>query len=125
MAKGHQANKERQEAISALGKTLAKRAGFSCEWCEGKGDLRPWDYRPDAEPIEANLALLCGSCRELAEGKKVRGQELYAIRNALWSSIPAVAEGAARVIARCTEPWAREAIEDSLIDDAVKQELLK
>ena len=125
MAKGYQSNRERQETIAAFGKALAKRARFSCEWCEGKGELRPWDYRPDAEPTEENLALLCGSCRELAEGKKVQDQELYAIRNALWSSIPAVAEGAARVIARCTEPWAREAIEDSLIDDAVKQELLK
>jgi len=124
MAKGYQANRERQEAIAEFGKALAKRAKFSCEWCEGKGDLRPWDYRPDAEPTEENLALLCGSCRELAEGKKVQDHELRAIRNALWSPIPAVAEGAARVIARCTEPWAREAIEDSLINETVKQELL-
>jgi hypothetical protein len=124
MAKGYNANKERQEAIAVFGKALAKRAGFSCEWCEGKENLRPWDYRPEAEPVEENLALLCGHCRELAEGKPARENELYALRNALWSSVPAVAEGAARVIARCKEPWAREAIEESLIDEAVKQGLL-
>ena len=44
MAKGYQANKEHLEAINALGKTIGKRAGFRCEWCEGKVGLRPWDF---------------------------------------------------------------------------------
>ncbi|MBI2353769.1 MAG: hypothetical protein HYV06_01860 [Deltaproteobacteria bacterium] len=34
-----------------------------------------------------------------------------------------MAEGAARVPACCKEPWAREAIEESFIGDAVKAEL--
>jgi len=125
MAKGYQANKERQEQIGSLGKALAKRAGFACEWCEGKDDLRPWDYRPDGEPSEETLALLCGRCREMAEGRRGDLHELRGIRNALWSTVPAVAEGAARVLAASREPWAREAIEESFIDEAVKVELLK
>uniref|UniRef100_A0A831UF12 Uncharacterized protein n=1 Tax=Geobacter metallireducens TaxID=28232 RepID=A0A831UF12_GEOME len=125
MAKGYQANIERQEQIGALGKTLAKRAGFACEWCGGKDDLRPWDYRPDREPSEETLALLCGRCRELAEGRRGDLHELRSIRNALWSPVPAVAEGAARVLAASREPWVREAIEESLIDEAVKGELLR
>ena len=124
MAKGYNANQERIAAIQALGKTLAKRAGFACEWCGGKNDLRPWDYRPDAEPEESGLALLCLRCRELAGGVRGEANELRSIRNALWSDIPAVAEGAARVLSRCKEPWAREAIDESFIDDAVKQEIL-
>jgi hypothetical protein len=124
MAKGYQANKERQEAINALGKTVGKRAGFSCEWCHGKEDLRLWDYKPDAEPSPETLALLCGRCREWAGGRAATPDELRAIRNALWSDVPAVAEGAARVLARCKEPWAREAIEESFIDEAVKAELV-
>lgn len=32
----------------------------------------------------------------------------------------AVAEEAARVLAQCKEPWVREAIEESFIDDDVK-----
>jgi hypothetical protein len=36
-----------------------------------------------------------------------------------------VAEGAAGVLAHCKEPWVREAIEESFIDDAVKTRLLK
>lgn len=125
MAKGYQANKEHLAAIQALGKGLAKRAGFRCEWCGNGDDLRPWDYRPDQEPEEGGLALLCNGCRELADGRAGDAHQLRGIRDALWSDIPAVAEGAARILARSREPWVREAIDESLIDDAVKAELLK
>jgi len=125
MAKGYQANRERLEAISAFGKAIGKRAGFKCEWCESRDDLRCWDYRPDFEPDLENLALLCGRCRDLADGRKADLNELRSIRNALWSNVPAVAEGAAAVLAQCRESWVREAIEDSLIDDELKAALLR
>lgn len=125
MAKGYQGNKERLESISACGKAIGKRAGFKCEWCESKDDLRVWDYKPDAAPEMETLALLCRQCREWADGRKATPNELRSIRNALWSNIPAVAEGAARTLAQCKESWVREAIEESFIDDAVKVELLK
>ena len=125
MAKGYQGNRERLEEISSLGKAIGKRAGFKCEWCESKDDLHVWDYKPDADPAMETLALLCQHCRNWADGRKASADELRSIRNALWSDVPAVAEGAARVLARCQEPWAREAIEESFIDDAVKAELVK
>jgi len=125
MAKGYKANKERLEEISAFGKTIGKRAGFKCEWCESKDDLRVWDYQPELPPAVEMLALLCGHCRDWADGRKAEPNELRSIRNALWSNIPAIAEGSARVLARCKEPWAREAIEESFIADAVKADLLK
>lgn len=125
MAKGYQANKERMEAISSLGKSVGKRAGFKCEWCEDKEDLRLWDQHPDDEPTMDHLALLCGRCRNLAEGKKADLNELRSIRNALWSNVPAVAEGAARVLAQCKEGWVREAIEESFIEDTIKAGLLR
>jgi protein PhnA len=124
MAKGFQANKDRIEAICSFGKSISKRAGFKCEWCEANEDLRLWDYQPVNEPDMDTLALLCGRCRELADGRKADLDELRSIRNALWSNIPAVAEGAARVLAQSKEIWAREAIEESFIDDKLKVELL-
>ena len=111
MAKGFQENKDRKEAIDSFGKSIGKRAGFKCEWCESKDELRVWDYQPDLPPNMDMLALLCQRCREWADGRKADQQELRSIRNALWSNIPAVAEGAARVLAQCREPWAREAID--------------
>jgi len=125
MAKGYQGNKERLEEIGSFGKAIGKRAGFKCEWCEGKDDLRLWDYKPDAPPEMESLALLCQQCRGWADGRKASPEELRSIRNALWSNVPAVAEGAARVLSRCKEAWAREAIEDSFIDDDIKRKILK
>ena len=125
MAKGYLVNKEHQEEICHLGKAIGKRAGFKCEWCGHKEELRVWDYRPDVLPEMATLALLCQRCRVWAAGQKADANELHALRNALWSDIPAVAEGAARVLAQCREVWAREAIEESFIDDALKAELLR
>jgi len=125
MAKGYQANKERQEDLQSFGKSVGKRAGFKCEWCESKDELRLWDYQPDLSPDMDSLALLCQNCRELADGRRAELSELRSIRNALWSNVPAVAEGAARVLAQCNEAWAREAIEESFIDDAVKATTLK
>jgi len=125
MSKGYQANKERLSDINNFGKAIGKRAGFKCEWCESKDDLRIWDYQPEKVPETGTLALLCQKCRDWAEGKRPESNELHAIRNALWSDIPAIAEGAARVMARCRDPWVREAIEESFIDEAVKAEILK
>ena len=124
MSKGYTVNRERQDLVNSFGKALGKRAAFRCEWCEGTGDLRVWDYRPNAEPSPETLALLCGACRDLAEGKKGDEKRLYSLRNALWNDIPAISEGAARILARSRAPWVREAIEESLIDEMVKRELL-
>lgn len=125
MAKGFQAHKERQEEVVSLGKSLSKRAGFVCEWCGSKEELRAWEYQPELHPTLESLALLCHTCRELAEGKRANSYQLTSLRNALWSDVPAVAEGAAQVLATGKESWVREAIEESFISEAVKAKLLK
>lgn len=124
MAKGQRLHQEHQDAVNRFGKTIGKRAGFRCEWCGGADGLKVWEYRPDDEPAEENLALLCESCRTLASSKNSDQHLLRSIRNALWSDIPAVAEGAALVLARSREPWAREAIEESFIDEELKARLV-
>jgi hypothetical protein len=124
MAKGSQLNKEHLEAVNQFGKSIAKRAGFRCEWCGGDQGLRLWEYQPDQEPAAENLALLCDDCRTLSGAKSADPKQLRSLRNALWSDVPAVAEGAAIVLSRCKEPWAREAIEESFIDEALKERLL-
>lgn len=124
MAKGQQNHKEHQAAVQLLGKSVSKRAGFRCEWCEGSDELRLWEYQPDREPALENVALLCQGCRDLNGLKNPDPRRLRAIRNALWSDVPAVSEGAAIVLSRCKEPWAREAIEESFIDESLKTKLL-
>lgn len=125
MAKGYQANKMRQETISVFSKSVGKRAGFRCEWCGSRDDLRLWDYKPEMSPNMETLALLCGRCHDLANGRHAGSDELRSLRNALWNNTPSVAEGVARVLARCPESWARAAIGDSYIDDDIKDEILR
>jgi hypothetical protein len=124
MAKGEKIHKEHLDAVNLLGKSISKRAGFRCEWCAGSEGLRLWEYQPEREPSAENLALLCDACRELYASKSADTHRLRAVRNALWSDVPAVAEGAAIVLARCRESWAREAIEESFVDQALKDKLL-
>ena len=124
MAKGDRLHKEHLDAVNLLGKSISKRAGFRCEWCEGSDGLRLWEYRPDQDPSPENLALLCDPCRALCLSKSADPRQLRSLRNALWSDVPAVAEGSAIVLSRCREPWAREAIEESFIDEALKAKLL-
>lgn len=125
MTKGYESHKERQEAIAGLGKVLAKRAGFKCEWCEGDQDLRPFDLDSATEPSEATLALLCEPCRALSSKKKPDSTRLRSLSGAIWHSEPLVALGAARILAASGEDWARELITDSLLDEATKAKLLK
>ena len=123
MAKGQKVHQEHQNAVSVFGKSIGKRAGFRCEWCAGNEGLRLWEQRPEQEPCPENLALLCDSCRALSTSKSGDPHQLRPLRNALWSDIPAIAEGAALVLSRCREPWAREAIEESFIDEELKAKL--
>ena len=88
MAKGYRENRERLDTINSFGKNIGKRAGFTCEWCDGKEELRIWDYQPDLPPDMETLALLCKPCRALADGGAFNPIELRSIRNALWSDIP-------------------------------------
>ncbi|HEY9765538.1 MAG TPA: hypothetical protein V6C82_04210 [Chroococcales cyanobacterium] len=124
MAKGFNQNKERQENIFSFGKQLGKRAGFKCEWCESKEDLKPFDLKPAEEPSLATLALLCERCRGLSDARRLDANSLRPLAGALWHDEPAVAEGAARILARLDEDWARTAIDDSGLDEALKKELL-
>ena len=55
MAKGYQENKDRIEAIVSFGKSIGKRAGFTCEWCKSKDELRVWDYQPDLPPNKVTI----------------------------------------------------------------------
>ena len=125
MAKGYDSHREHQDLVTSFGKILGKRAGFRCEWCESKESLRPWEYRSGEEPALELLLLLCERCRALASGAAPEPGELHYLRNALWSDVEAIAAGAGRVLVRSRVPWAREAIEESIYDEALKEELFK
>ena len=120
MAKGYEANKERQALIASFGKELGRRAGFVCEWCGGKGDLRPQETDPAAEPEAANLLFLCGDCRDLYNGAHRDPNQLRHMEGVLWSPEPVVARCAAQVLRRLGATWAEETIELAGLDGEVE-----
>ncbi|RMF87443.1 MAG: hypothetical protein D6739_01660 [Nitrospirae bacterium] len=116
MAKGYEAHQERLAEIGRLGKELGRRAGFACEWCGAKEELRPVDTAPE-RPVELEaLLLLCRRCRDLYGGASEPPERLRHLEGALWSGEPVVARSAARLLRRLGAAWAEEVIEQAGID---------
>lgn len=111
MAKGLEKHRERQAAIGRAGKTLARRSGRACEFCEDKGELRAFDTDPESEPSPDSLALLCARCRRLAEGEKQDPRTLRFLEGAIWNEVPAVKQTALAMLRTLTCDWAKEAVE--------------
>ena len=65
MAKGLKQHKEHQQAISLLGKDLARRAKRKCELCgSGQVALETYELTPSNEPALSNCLLICHSCKD-------------------------------------------------------------
>lgn len=111
MARGLERHQERLDAISLLGKDLARRAGRKCEWCEEREGLRPHDSAPDEEPALDTLALLCDRCRSVAGGRSDDARTLRFLEGAIWHETPAVSATAIRALRTVDADWARDALE--------------
>lgn len=111
MAKGKEKHQARLAAIALLGKDLARRAKRSCELCEGKGDIRPYDTDPENEPTMDTIALLCERCRAVADGRDDPPETLRFLEGAIWSPFGGVAVTARAVLKRVDADWGRAALE--------------
>jgi hypothetical protein len=111
MAKGYEANKERQAQVQSFGKELGRRAGFVCEWCGARAGLRPVETDPAQEPELDNLLLLCAPCRDLHEGGHRDPDTLRHLEGPLWSPEPVVRRSAVAALRRVGAAWAEEIIE--------------
>lgn len=109
MASGKQKHQDRLDAIALQGKDLARRARRTCELCEDRGELRPYDLDPEAEPSLDTLVLLCVRCREVADGRVDDPRTLRFMETAIWSEVEPVAGLARRLIQRVDADWARQA----------------
>jgi hypothetical protein len=120
-------HQERSELIHRLSKGLSKHAGFKCEWCEGKDDLRPYDCEPKKKvPSEETLLFLCKECRNIlsAAPKKIDSKLLRNRLNGLWSDREVVKEGLAELLVQTGERWAIEAVENAWFEGDFKERLL-
>jgi len=123
MAKGYRENQERLEAVSQLGKPLARRSGSRCELCQASGQsLRIFEVPPaPAEPELDHCALLCDACiGQLAKPAAIEPSRWHCLRDDAWSNIPAVQVLAVRLLrhlhAAHGQGWCGEVLADLDLD---------
>ena len=130
MARGLDEHKARRDALSALGKDLARRSGRKCELCEVGGQrLDPHEVTPlPEEPHLGQAVLLCAECSHAAlSEKKVRLGDLNRWRfleGVVWSDVAPVQVVAVRLLRRVAgagAEWAVELEQGLYLSDSVAQ----
>ena len=114
MAKGLQKQKEYQQALSLLGKSLLRRSKRRCELTDNTGELVIFDLQPpQQEPSLDHVLHVSPQAARWLEGEKINPFEARHLEAAVWSEFPAVASAALQLLKRIDEPWAREAAESA------------
>ncbi len=128
MAKGYARNRERQEALTGLGKELARRARSHCELCDASGTrLNAWEVAPIAAEADVERTLLlCDRCMaelEQLQGRRWQVSEHWrSLSYGLWSQTPAAQVMSVRILQKLAEqaPWAADMLETAYLDEAVE-----
>lgn len=102
MARGLDKHRERLEALSLLGKNLTRRAGGTCELCEGtEGKVAAFEVPPlPEEPEIERCALLCEPCRRAADGGALDSDDLRFLETSAWSELPVLQVLSVRLLRR-------------------------
>lgn len=126
MAKGREEHEARNTVLQSFGKDLARRAKSKCELCEASGKrLSIFEVPPVPRvPDSSRCLLLCEDCRvQVEEPRRFRPGEGWRFLCAqAWSELPMVQVVAIRLLRRMAdrEAWAREALDELYLDDAVE-----
>ena len=107
MARGHEQYKQRQEAIAALGRPLARRARSRCELCEAGGTrLFPFEVAPiPEEPDTGHAVMLCERCIAGATGGSLVPMEWRFLETSAWSDIAPIQVVAVRLSRRLSDEY--------------------
>jgi protein PhnA len=125
MAKGYDTHQARGLALQAIGKDLARRAKSKCELTGAAGvPLRAYEVPPvgGAPDLERTL-LLSEACHDVLEHpKRLAGRGWQCLAEMVWSDFPAVQVVAWWMLNQLakTEDWARDALDQVVLDDEVE-----
>ena len=125
MARGLERHRERQNALAAFGKDLARRARSRCELCEASGvPLHPYEVPPaPAEPEFESCVLVCEACGEQLDHPARRDANHWRCLNkTVWSQVGAVQVLAVRMLRELAEHenWATELLEQVYVTPEVQ-----
>ena len=121
MAGGYEKNRERKEALSALGRGLARRSGSQCELCGTSGvPLTAYEVSPVPEtPDPDRCIFICQVCLSgLDNIKKSNPNHWRCLSGPLWSDISALKVTAVRVLKKleADHHWAANLLEEIYLE---------
>ena len=130
MAKGYQRNKEHQENVALLGKSLIRRCKKKCELCEIAGQsLKVIEVAPAPEtPHEDHAVMLCQTCQIMVETQNINPNQARFLESVIWSEIPAVQVTAVRlcrILAANGVDWATQVLDTVYLSPEVESWLEK
>ncbi len=122
MAKGFEAHQQRQMALSAFGKELARRCKSKCELTGASGvSLHIYEIPPVAEEPElARCLMICeNAITQINQPELIVPDQWHHLGELIWSELPAVQIMAWRILKHIAseQNWARDILEDSCLDE--------
>ena len=128
MARGFDEHQARVEALTSLGRSLARRSGSCCELCRQSGvRLAPREVEPLPEEPDLDRALfLCETCTNgLGKRPPEDPRHWHCLQESIWSDVPAVQVMAVRKLREIAEDpdafWARECLETLYLEPEIEE----
>ena len=125
MATGYDRHRARMNALSLLGKGLARRANSKCELCEDRErSLTPFEVPPvPDEPQMDRAAILCSDCIKIVQGGPTRPEDWRCLESVMWSEIPPVQVLAVRLLTRFAvtgSQWCQDALDSVYLEPDIR-----
>lgn len=100
---------------------LFTRSQRRCELCAGTDDLRVYAPAPVTDVVADRCAVVCAACAAAVESSgdlSAAGKD--GLKDAAWSTVPAVQVLVLRLLPRLDVPWAKELLGQIYVEDDVR-----
>ncbi|MBT8043928.1 MAG: phnA protein [Verrucomicrobiae bacterium] len=130
MAKGYEAHQQRQMALSAFGKDLARRAKSKCELSGESGvPLHIYEIPPAPHDPELSRCLMLSEqvIDQLNQPRTIQPDQWRGLGELIWSDVEAVQIMACRLLTYIAreENWAQDILDDAYLDEELVDEANK
>ena len=106
---------------SHLESELFTRCSRRCELCAGTDELRVHAVTPVTEVSAERCAVVCGACDAALDGADALDAASWdGLKDAAWSTVPAVQVLVLRLLPRLAVPWATELLGQIYVEDDVR-----
>lgn len=124
MAKGYEAHQQRQLALSAFGKDLARRAKSKCELSGASGvPLHVYEIPPTPnEPQMSRCIMISESViDQLNKPSLIVPDQWRNLGELIWSEIPAIQIMTCRILTYIAqqEKWAQDILDEAYLDEDI------